>query len=104
MIFRVKLMKCWRRGIGHNFQANVENACNQAFGFQAAAEPLPDELLQSELIADAQQLVRFGLGELLVNGYDHGHREVVRRLIVANQYLHDGTNGYTAEFHRSTRV
>src|SRR5260370_8601147 len=90
--------------MGLDLKAKIKDAGHQTLGIQTATKPLTEELSQWGAAADLGLLVRFGLGELLVNGDDDGHREVVAGLIVTNQYLLNFADGDTSEFDWSSRA
>src|SRR5207247_1376028 len=104
MVLRRELMELRKRCIGHDVQRDVKDTGHQTLGIQAAAKTLLDEFIQLGLAADLELLIRFGLGELLVNLNNNRHGKVVAGLIVPNQHLDDRANSHTAEFHRSAGV
>src|SRR5579862_8766904 len=99
-----KLMKVGTRRIGNDVQPDVQDPGDQAFGVQPSAKALPDEAIKPGFVADLQQFVGFRLSEFLVKGDENGHGEVVTGLIVANQHLNHGADGYSPEFHGCPRV
>src|SRR5262249_46404666 len=104
VILGTQLVKYGSRRVRHDFQFDVKHTGHQALGIQAASEPLINESVQLGFAANLQALIRFGLGELFVDGDDNGHREVAIGLVVTNQDLDDRTNRDSAKFHRRARV
>src|SRR5262249_47278291 len=104
LIFGSELMELRSRRIGNYREINIKDACDETFGIQARAKTVADEEIQSRLSADLQRHVRFGLGHLLINGDQNGHREVVAVLIVTNQQLDDCADGHPSEFHRRAGI
>src|SRR5262245_13175556 len=104
MVLRSKLMKhrWWR--IRQHLQAYVQDPGHKTFGVQTAAKTPPDVFIETGLIDDLKILIGLGLGELLVNGNNNGHGEVIAGLVVANQDLLNFADGHAAKFDRGANL